>query len=286
MLRFGRDNGRAPVVFVPSLINPPQVLNLSKQQSMLRHMAAAKHDAYLVDWGRPGKDDRLLGLDGHVTDRLLPMFAALPRPPILVGYCLGGSLALGAAAVMEVQGVATIAAPWQFDGFPAADRELIASLWNSAKPTCERLGYVPMEVLQSGFWALDPARTIQKYAAFTAMKAGSDAEHAFLAVEDWANGGAPLSFAAGQDLFEGFYGANQPGRLNWRVGGTRVDPGALACPTLSIRSSTDRIVPASAAPALDGGFTLDLGHVGMIVGSKARRLLWDPLSEWLSTHGG
>lgn len=286
MLRFGRDNGRAPVVFVPSLINPPQVLDLSEGRSMLRHMAAAGHDAYLVEWGRPTKDDTHLGLDGHVTDRLLPMFAALPRPPILVGYCLGGSLTLGAATLMEVQGVATIAAPWQFDGFPPADRELIASLWKSARPTCEKLGYVPMEVLQSGFWALDPARTIQKYAAFASMAAGSDAEHAFLAVEDWANGGAPLSFAAGRDLFENFYGANQPGRLEWRVGGGQVDPDALACPTLSIRSSTDRIVPASAAPTLNGGFTLDLGHVGMIVGGKARTLLWNPLSEWVSTHGG
>jgi len=193
---------------------------------------------------------------------------------------------MGAAALMKVQGLAAIAAPWQFDGFPTADRELIASLWREAKPTCERLGYVPMEVLQSGFWALDPARTIQKYAAFASMEAGSEAEHAFLAVEDWANGGAPLSFAAGQDLFENFYAANLPGLLEWRIDGTQVDPDRLSCPTLSIRSSTDRIVPASAAPALSGGFTLELGHVGMIVGGRAKSLLWDPLSEWLSTHGG
>ncbi|EZP72299.1 Polyhydroxyalkanoate synthase [Sphingomonas paucimobilis] len=286
MLRFGRENGRAPVIFIPSLINPPQVLDLSEGRSMLRHMAAAGHDAYLVDWGHPASEDRHLGLDGHVTGRLLPMLAALPRPPILVGYCLGGSLAIGAAALMEVQAVATIAAPWQFDGFPPADRELIVSLWNNAKPTCERLGYVPMEVLQSGFWALDPARTIQKYAAFASMETGSEAERAFLAVEDWANGGAPLTFAAGEDLFEKFYAANLPGQLQWRVADQIADPAALACSTLSIRSSTDRIVPAGAAPALDGGFTLDLGHVGMIVGGKSRNLLWKPLSEWLSTHGG
>lgn len=286
LLRYGADNGLAPVIFIPSLINPPQVLDLSEGRSMLRHMAAAGHDAYLVDWGSPAPEDAGLGLEHHVTHRLLPMLAALPRPPILVGYCLGGSLALGTAAVMDVHAVATIAAPWQFDGFPDADRDLIASLWRGAKSTSERLGYVPMEVLQSGFWAMDPARTIRKYAAFMDMEPGSEAERAFLAVEDWANGGPPLTFAAGQELFESFYGDNVPGRSEWQVDGRVIDPASLACPTLSVRSATDRIVPATAAPDLKDGFTLQLGHVGMIVGSSARQLLWDPLSLWLSTHGG
>nr|WP_087574061.1 alpha/beta hydrolase [Sphingomonas sp. CDS-1] len=286
LLRYGTENGRHPVVFVPSLINPPQVLDLSESRSMLRHMSAAGHDAYLVDWGAPAADDGALGLDRHVTERLLPMLAALPRQPILVGYCLGGNLVIGAAALQPARALATIAAPWNFDGFPAADREQIGALWRSSKPMCQRLGYVPMEVLQSGFWAMDPARTIRKYAAFADMAVGSDEEHAFLAVEDWANGGPPLSYTAGHDLFEQFYAANASGRGEWRIGGQAVDPRRLTCPTLSIRSATDRIVPAAAAPEMAAGTTLSLGHVGMIVGGGARTLLWEPLSQWLSSHGG
>lgn len=253
---------------------------------MLRHMAAAGHDAYLVDWGQPASDDTMLGLEGHVVQRLIPFIASLPRPPVLVGYCLGGTLALGAAAVGEVSAVATIAAPWHFDGFPEQDRDTIAGLWRGAKPMCERLGYVPMEVLQSGFWAMDPGRTVRKYAAFADVTPGSEAERAFLAVEDWANGGPPLSFAAGRDLFEDFYAANASGRENWRVANQIVDPTWLACPGFSVRSATDRIVPASAGPRLDDDLVLELGHVGMIVGSRACDLLWRPLSQWLFSHGG
>src|SRR3546814_2525726 len=95
---------------------------------------------------------------------------------------------------------------------------------------------------------MDPARTIRKYAAFADMAPGSDEEHAFLAVEDWANGGPPLSHAAGRDLFEQFYAANASGRGEWLVGGRAIDSRRLACPTLSIRSAADRIVPAAAAP--------------------------------------
>jgi polyhydroxyalkanoate synthase len=262
------------------------VLDLSENRSLLRHMAAAGHDAYLVDWGTPGQADAALGLDGHITQRLLPLLRALPRPPILVGYCLGGSLALGAAAVAPVPAVATIAAPWRFDAFPHADRALIAGLWRDARPVCERLGYAPMEVLQSGFWAIDPARTIAKYAAFADMEPGSDAERAFLAVEDWANQGAPLTYAAARDLFERFYADNAPGAGTWRVNGRATDPAALDCPTLSIVSTSDRIVPSAAGPALGEERRLTLGHVGMVVSGRARAMLWQPLSLWLSSHGG
>jgi polyhydroxyalkanoate synthase len=286
LLQHGVANGRHPVVFVPSLINPPRVLDLSESRSLLRHMAAAGHDAHLVDWGAPGPEDATLGLDGHVTDRLLPLLAALPRPPILVGYCLGGTLALGAAAFRPFPAVCTIAAPWRFDAFPAPDLALIASLWRGAKAMSERIGYVPMEVLQSGFWAMDPARTIGKYAAFADATPGSDAEHAFLAVEDWANQGAPLSYAAGRDLFDHFYAANRTGCGQWHIHGKAVDPSAIEGPTLSITSTSDRIVPAAAGPRLCEERSLSLGHVGMVVGGRARAMLWEPLSHWLSTHGG
>lgn len=274
------------MVFIPSLINPPQVLDLSESRSLLRHMGAAGHEAYLVDWGTPTVQDATLGLDGHVTERLLPMLSTLSRPPILVGYCLGGSLALAAAALQSFPAVSTIAAPWKFDCFAKADLDLIGGLWESAKSMCESIGYVPMEVLQSGFWAMDPARTIRKYADFADLAVESDEERAFLAVEDWANGGAPLTFAAGRDLFEQFYAANASGNDQWRINGRTISPSDLECPSLSIVSIGDRIVPAAAGPRLREKWSLSLGHVGMVVGGRAREMLWEPLSVWLSSHGG
>jgi polyhydroxyalkanoate synthase len=285
LLHYGAENGRSPIIFIPSLINPPRVLDLSERRSLLRHIAAAKHDAYLVDWGTPAPEDRDLDLAGHIIDRLLPLIADLPRPPILIGYCLGGSIAMGAAAKLPVRALATLAAPWHFDRFPQSDRDQIAALWRSAKPVCERLGYIPMEVLQSGFWSLAPGSTIRKYAAFLDMAPGSETERAFLALEDWANAGPPLTFAAARDLFENFYADNLTGEGRWRIGDSLV-PSVPDCPMLTIRSSTDRIVPADAAPRSGDVRTLALGHVGMVVGSRARETLWEPLSQWISEQGG
>lgn len=279
-----RGAGR-PVIFIPSLINPHVVLDLSEKNSLMQYMRGRGLNVYLVDWGTPEAEDRNLCLAGHVEQRLLPLLRGLPEPPILAGYCLGGTMAAAAAGLVEIAGLAMIAAPWAFDAFPQKTSELIGQLWQQSKPLCERLGYVPMEVLQSGFWSLDPARTIRKYAAFADMAEGSDAANAFITLEDWANEGAPLTLAAGHELFEQLYRDNESGSGHWSVGGRIADPAALSVPFLNVLSQTDHIVPAATACPAGKMLRLASGHVGMIVGGRARQQLWEPLAEWLLESG-
>src|SRR3546814_10173532 len=60
-----------------------------------------------------------------------------------------------------------------------------------------------------------------------------------------------------------------------------VDPSRLDCPILNILSETDHIVPSVTACQAGKELRLDSGHVGMIVGRRARTQLWNPLAEWL-----
>lgn len=279
---YGGDG--PPVVFVPSLINPPFILDLDENRSLLRWLAGQGLHPMLVDWGTPTPGDRTLDIAGHVESLLLPLLDQLGQPAILAGYCLGGTMALAAAARMPVAGVALIAAPWHFAGFGAAARREIADLWEAAEPACRTLGLVPMEVLQSGFWRLDPARTIAKYEAFADLPPDGEAARAFVALEDWANAGAPLTYAAGAELFA-FFADDLPGRGAWQVGGTAVDPASLPCPAVNFVSTTDRIVPAASAAPIADTRRLGAGHVGMIVGRQARTQLWEPLARWLAAPG-
>ena len=155
-------------------------------------------------------------------------------------------------------------------------------MWDQAHDTCEQLGLVPMEVLQSGFWQLDPRRTIAKFERFARLEPDSAEARAFVALEDWANGGAPLTFAAGRQLFDDFFVADLPGSGRWQIAGRNVDPETLGIPALSFVSSTDRIVPAASAARIGEVRELAMGHVGMIVGSRAREALWQPLADWLT----
>lgn len=283
--RAGDGRGGTPVVFVPSLINPPSILDLGPDRSLVRWIGAQGFDAYLVDWGEPQPGERDLDVGGHVERLLLPLLGRLERPPVLVGYCLGGTMAVAAAALRPVAGLATIAAPWRFSGYGAEARATMAALWSAARPAAGRLGLVPMEVLQAGFWRLDPERTVAKYEAFGRMDPASPEAAAFVRLEDWANAGSPLTWAAGRDLFERFVGEDAPGCGAWKVGGVAVGPASLPCPAIEFVSLTDRIVPAASAAGLADRRELGAGHVGMVVGSGRGRL-WGALAEWLLSFAG
>ena len=285
MLRDHGGTGR-PILVVPSLINPPDVLDLAPANSLMRHLAGCGGRALLLDWGTPSAEERALDLAAHVETMLLPMIDRLVdrwgEPPLLVGYCLGGTMALAAAALRETRGIALLASPWHFDGFSPEARDRMVALWTQAAGTAAAIGLLPMEVLQAGFWQLDPARTVRKYEDFADLDPAGPAAASFIMLEDWANSGPPLTEAAARQLCEGFFGRDDTGQGRWRVGGEIVRPDALGCPILEVTSTRDRIVPHATALGIGDRLDLDLGHVGMVVGSRARRALWEPLGQWVS----
>ena len=281
-----RDYGGSgpTVLFVPSLINPPTILDLSQERSLLRWLAARGRRVLLLDWGWPGESRKAMSVADHVEQILLPLAESVGEKVDLVGYCLGGTMAAAAAQLGPARSLATIAAPWHFSGFPDPAREGLARLWSHSAPAVAALGLLPMEVLQSAFWSLDPARTVAKFEAFADMAPDSLEARTFVTLEDWANDGPPVSGAAAREMFEDFFGADLPGRRLWEAGGEIIDPKDVGVPILDIVSTSDRIVPAATAMGAGERLELAQGHVGMIVGSKAKEALWEPLAAWLGSH--
>lgn len=280
---YGGDG--PPVLFVPSLINPPDILDLDEERSMLRWLATQGLRPLLLDWGTPLPDERDLDIAGHVETMLLPLIEAIGADVMLAGYCLGGTMALAAATHRHVRGLVLIAAPWRFGGYPATTRDALADLWRQSEAATEALGVLPMEVLQAAFWRLDPRRTVAKYEAFGQRAPDELASRAFVRLEDWANDGPPLTRGAARELMVDLYLGDRTGKGEWAVAGRTIMPAGLSLPTLEIVSTSDRIVPAASAATIGERIDLGLGHVGMIVGGRARSALWEPLAAWLSrTH--
>lgn len=291
----GPEDSRAPaVVFAPSLINPSWVLDLSEQRSLLRWLATQGVRPYLIDWGDPGAQERGFDMGAYVSRRLVPLVEALGEPVTLVGYCLGGTLAAAAAQLCPaVQRLALLAAPWVFSAYEEAQRQSLSAFAAQWQPLAQSLGVFPAEAMQVPFWALDPALIERKFARFAAMAEDSPEALDFIALEDWANSGPPLSLPAARQLIEAFFGADAPGAGLWRIDGTAIDPARINVPTLVISAAADRIVPLSASAPLAGripqaeALTVNAGHVGMIVSRRAPALLWEPLARWLvAPHSG
>ena len=276
-----RDYGGTgpPVLFVPSLINPPNILDL-EGRSLLRWLAQRGRRVLLLDWGWPDAARSGLSVAGHVERIVVPLLREMGEPADLVGYCLGGTMAAAAAQLAPARSLVTLAAPWHFSAFSQEARSDLARLWSDSRGAAEALGVLPMEALQSAFWSLDPERTVAKFEAFAGLE--GEAARTFVTLEDWANDGPPLAVAAARELFEDFFAADVPGAGGWTVGGERIDAERLAVPLLNIVSTSDRIVPAATAIASGERIELAQGHVGMVVGSSAREALWEPLAGWLS----
>ncbi len=272
------------VVVIPSLINPANILDITQERSLLRWLSRHDFHPYLLDWGDVTSADHGLSIADHITECIVPLLKSFRKPVHLIGYCLGGTMAYAAAAITPVASLTMIASPWHFKRYGSQQRAAIAELWASAQGAAEKIGLLPIEALQLMFWQLDAAATVEKYARFADMPLGTPEADLFLAMEIWANSGAPLPFPAARELFEDLIALDKPGREAWAIGRHIITPAHVSCPVLEVVSRTDRIVPSATAMNRGRTLHLDLGHVGMVTGRQAETQLWHPLREWLSLN--
>ena len=266
-----RDHGGVgpPAVLIPSLINPPRILDLDEQVSLAAAVAGMGRRSILLDWGDASARS---GLDvaGHVEELLHPMLRSISEPAALIGYCLGGTMAIAAANLAECERVVTLAAPWNFAGYPERSQGALQDMWRHSQAAAQALGALPMEVLQAAFWSLDPDRTVKKFAEFGRLDPASAEARRFVALEDWANEGEALPYPAARELIEDLFARDFPGSGGWIVG-QRAATDRLAVPALHVLAGNDRIAPPETAP-LGRTKPISSGHVGMIVGSARTRL--------------
>ncbi len=295
LLDYGPADGR-PVLFVPSLINRAYILDLSEHRSLMRWLAAETGlRPLLVDWGLPGPAERDFTLTDYITG---PLSGALDQavdagggPVPVVGYCMGGLLALALAAnrPADVAGLGLLATPWNFHAERKAQATALARAVDASAPLLEAYGELPVDIIQSLFSALDPFLVTRKFIRFAAAQPDSQAAEEFVALEDWLNDGVPLAGPVARECMGGWYGSNTPHAGEWKISGAAVRPEAIDIPTRILIPQQDRIVPPASAQALvdalpDADATsVPLGHIGMVAGSRARALVWEPLSAWL--HG-
>jgi len=274
-----RDHGGdgPPALLVPSLINPPRILDLDEEISLTAAIAGMGRRTLLLDWGKADERSEL-SVAGHVEQLLLPLLRSIGRPVALIGYCLGGTMAIAAANLIEVERLATLAAPWHFVRYPERSNQALQDMWRHSEAAAKSLGALPMEVLQAAFWSLDPERTVRKFAEFGRLPPGGVESLSFIELEEWANEGEPLPYPAAKELVDGLFRDDLPGSGGWKVGGRTVS-GTLGVPTLHLTAERDLIAPPQTA-ASGEVIAIPSGHVGMIVGS-ARSRLHDELRRFL-----
>lgn len=293
LLDFARRSGRLPAVLVvPSLVNRATVLDLDEGASLMRGLASLGTRPLLLDWGWPGELERRFTLTDYVAGRLERALSEAVRvtdgPVVLLGYCMGGLLALAVAQRRpdQVRGLGLLATPWEFHAGEPDRPRLVQAMLPALEPFLAQ-GTLPVDLLQTLFALLDPFGVAAKFRAFARLDPLHPRARRFVLIEDWLNDGVPLAAPVARETLGGWYGRNEPARLEWRIAGEAVDPRRIAAPSFLALPSRDRIVPAASAEPLARllpGALLHrarAGHVGMVAGERAEAELWRPLAAWV-----
>ncbi len=283
LLDYSGAGGR-PVLIVPSLINRHYITDLLPERSFVRFLRDAGMRPLVVDWGAPGEPERGFGLDDYIA-RLDAILGAVREPVAVIGYCMGGLLALAVAQrrTANITGLALLATPWDFHAERPEQARLLGAVIDAAA-TGDTL---PLWVIQSLFLSLDPFLAERKFIRFAGLDPASEAARDFVALEDWLNDGVPLASAVARACGGAWYRDNAPARGEWRVDGEAIAPRRFDRPALVVVPRRDRIVPPRSAAALGAALPNavmmrpPLGHIGMMASAAAPETIWRPIAEWL-----
>jgi poly(3-hydroxyalkanoate) synthetase len=279
---------------VPSLINKAYILDLSAEHSLMRWLATKGVNPWLLDWGYPDDLERGFSLDGYIAGRLVRAFDEVEEltggPVTVVGYCMGGLLALGLARLRadRMRGLGLLAVPWDFHANDGGRARALADTLPLLEPQLSTFGALPVDTLQMLFAGLDPFAIQRKFEAFADLRPNSARAALFVALEDWLNDGVPLAAPVARECIQAWYGENRPQAGNWSVARMAVQPSRIDVPAIALIPGKDRIVPPESASALAMALpacqtiTVDAGHIGMVVGSGMKTAVWSRLRHWIA----
>ena len=281
------------VLCVPSLINKSTVLDLYPEVSFVEFLKSRGFRPLILDWGSPDEDECEFAMGDYISFYALDALQSLREqhdgPIALLGYCMGGifTTAMAQLAAQTVDAMVLLATPWDFSAkdtptvlLSPATQVMLRNWINTQYPV------LPV-VTQTVFHLIDPWRVQEKFSRYPSLNE-TEKKH-FLAVEQWVNDGVPLPNKVAEECFVDWPQGNTLAKHQWKVGRRWIDPEHITCPTLAVIPTKDAIVPKGCALPLTKlikrceVITPECGHVSMVVGKNARKLMWEPVADWLDS---
>ena len=287
-----------PVVMFIGLVSTSYILDLHRSNSVARHLLDAGFDVYLLDWGTAGPADAQNTLETYTT-RYLPraLRAALRESQAerasLLGYCMGGNLALMALAAqpLPVRSLTTMAVPIDFTALPGLAGELRERALDP-DALVDWTGNVPPQYLSAFFRVRKPTADIPMTARLWEHLWDDEFVEAHQAMARWAREHVPFPGAAFRQVSEQWLRCNAFLENRLRLGGRRLDLRDVRCPTFSILAVRDDLVPPEAARPIGDVIgaqefellELEAGHAGLTTSRKAATTTMPALRAWLTRH--
>lgn len=296
-----------PLVLVPPLGVFGWIFDLLADRSMVKYFLSHGFDVYLIDWGAPRADDSDISLEDYVCRWFPKAMAAIrahsgSEEQSLVGYCMGGLLALMYLASSQddkVENLVTIASPVDMHrmGFAGPlSRVLSKPVWAIGKVTGlkitemeRRFFHVPGKRLSLMFKMTNPMGTVSSYVQLVRNMADDEYVSRYMTMNEWFTNMPDYPGATVQEMIRkmGLYNRMAKGRF--RIGNRVAEFATIRSNLLAFAGDNDKIVPVAAAEAIMGVVSstdktfhiVPGGHAGVFTGSKAAHTTWAISKDWL-----
>jgi polyhydroxyalkanoate synthase subunit PhaC len=288
------------VLLVPPLAAPAICFDLRRGCSLAEHLVLTGRRTYLLEYGDIEFADRGLGLE-HWIENVIPAAVraasadAGDRPVRVIGWCLGGIMALLAHAWdagVPVEAAALVASPWDFTKVPlvAPLRPIDAMTRGWLVTQLYRgMGGAPAPLVKRGYQLAGIDRYVMKPWTIASNLDNRELLAQIEAVDVFTDRMHAYPGRTFGQLYHRFFRTNDlaDGRLALTDG--TIDLAGATIPLLAIAGRGDGIAPVAACHHLAGlvpnaSLTLETapgGHLGVLTGRAARNTTWRLLDAFL-----
>lgn len=290
---------REPVLAFAGLVSRPYCFDLAPGNSFVQRLMDAGFDAYVLDWGVPTAEDSGLTLENYLQDLLPRAMTAVLREAgadqlNLLGYCMGGNMALAGLAAeprLPVRNLVVMTTAIDFSELGP----ITEALQDGRVPltsVIDESGNVPANVIETAFKVRRPTSDVVLYANLLQNLWNDEYLVGYQAMGRWVREHVPMAGAAFLQIAEQWVIENGflEGRL--RLGGRPVHLSSIRVPTLAVIAQRDDLVPQEAATPVTEVLTgtevellmPDTGHTGLVAGRTAAHVTLPRIFDWLVHH--
>jgi polyhydroxyalkanoate synthase len=289
-----------PLLLVFALINRPYIFDLRPGNSFVEYMLEQGYEIYMLDWGTPGPEDAKYDFEDFSLNFLPRAVRAMQRHSgkkefSMLGWCIGATITTLYAAMRPDDGLRNLVlltAPIDFSDKVAGpfNRWLNTEFYN-VDQLVNQFGNVPSAVIEYGNKMLKP---VENYLG-TYLRLWDNLDNpaiveSWLAMNTWVTDNVDFPGAAFRQWVQQFFRENQLMEDKLMMEGRLVDLKNIKASLLNVIADKDHIVPnCQSTPIMDKVGTEDKrliemrgGHIGIMVGSGAKKRLWPELNQWLA----
>jgi polyhydroxyalkanoate synthase len=303
LLRYQNEHSidfKEPVLVCFALVNRPYILDLQPDRSVIRQLLKRGFDVYLIDWGVPTAADRTLRLQDYVCGFLRNVVEFVcahseSSKVNLLGYCMGGTMSSMYTALypQRIRNLILMAAPIDFSG-----EEGLLNVWTREENFdvdgfIDAFGNCPGSFLQSGFQMMKPVQNyVEKYTGFAEKMDDDGYLENFFAMERWGNDNIPVAGETFREFVKQLYQRNELVMGEMKLREMPVKLQNITCPLLTLVADHDHLVPPNSTLAIKHyvsskfihNMSINAGHIGLAVSSKAHSQLWPDAAMWIADH--